>query len=266
MINYLNSRARWSPEGRNLLNSSGWEDYNGELDYRPERDGPMESVPLPVVRRYGDWQPSYIELAAAYNEPTPIGGRGEPPTRSAPESLPELPGDLAVNGRPSLLFGELAQAAGDAKAQADIIRKHFPGWPTRLDSNGRLIVNVPDNVTTTIDEMPVALPERDVMPGQRIAVAVRGEHYVDRPGISNRNAADFASWAAFQGAPVAAVGLVPGGRVLAPLLGPLVNAGGHALRDWAAQQSGSTKPIDWNAIREDLAKDYFGSLFSGFGK
>lgn len=211
MVNYLNSR--WSPEGRNLLNSSGWEGYNGELDYRPERDGPAIAVPLPV---YGYPQPeASLYYAAGGDDPMPAFKPGEvsssaepwvsrnagvpvaPPPQETPRldpqeayenSLPEIRPFVSIGGKESFPYIK-SMFGRNLREIADIARAQYPGAAVRIGVSGRPIITMPPEAT---QGRPYPSPSWGDGPEFAMEeVPIGGQEFqLDAPGVTLRDVAN----------------------------------------------------------------------------
>lgn len=209
MMNYFNSRQPWSPEGRNLLNSEGWEGYNGEFDYRPEVDDPLHPWrQLSAANRYGDVQPTYVDAAARDDampvfKPGAVSSEREPWQPSAKTNFPQRPAGV-VDDREQEIAREDAMeelppfvSVGDSenwpywktrdgatlKEIAAIAQTQYPGATVRIGQSGRPIIAMPSDTTRLkvrpINDWGSGPLERENIGGQ--------EFQLDAPGVTLRD-------------------------------------------------------------------------------
>ncbi len=277
-MNLFNSR--WSPERRNLLNSSGWEGYEAPFDgYMPTTgflDRVLENLGVPRT----------VMSATADDEPMPVFKPGEVSSgpeeypriqRAGPSPLPqtdswfgrtakalrneltgegrresgveELPPWVKISGQDTSGYSKIGLAGDNEAAAREIALKQFPGSSIREDSWGNAIIKLPDHATHT--EWRVTGSDIDGNPTfEAKDVPLSGEYYLNRPGPSARDAANYAVEQAFESTGSFLGGLAAG-AVGIPTVGVGFGAGlGAEAMDAAAQQAGSNQDIDWkNVIR-----------------
>lgn len=210
MVNLLNSRSPWSPEGRNLLNSEGWEGDNGELDYRPERDGPSYDIPLPVRGDPGPGTPVYyaddtmpvFKPGEVSSDPEPWVARGAdarsaPPPQMAPvpdpqadyeNGLPEIMPFVSIGGKENLpyLKSMFGRRLGEI---ADIARAQYPGASVRTGVTGRPIITMPPEATQWRPYPSPSWGDGPEFAMEEVPIGGR-EFQLDAPGVTLRDVAN----------------------------------------------------------------------------
>lgn len=256
MANLFNSRSPWSPEGRNLLNASGWEGYEAPSGDR----GSTASLLDQVLQSLG--MPRTVMSVPAYGDPMPVMRSGE--VTSSPEPLssredtfagevgsdqgvPELPPWVKVNGQDSSGYSKIALARGNMAAAREIALKQFPGASIRDDTQGNPIIRLPEGATRTDWRVNGADFEGNPTFEAR-EVPIGGEFYLNKSGLSSRDLADFAVNQVFKGIGSGLGGLI-GSTGAMPIVGAGLGAGlGIEAMDAAARQAGSSQDIDWGDV------------------
>jgi hypothetical protein len=166
----------------------------------------------PLMPGTGYWDPTRTLLGQIMGEWSGKGRREE--------NIPELPPYLAIDGQETSAFSDIGDARDDRNKMVQIAAKQLPGSTFRYDTYGNPIITVPQG-TQTMEPRVAGVDPRGEIIMERTPVPFSGEYYLNRPGFSQRDAANLAQGAIFKGAGAKLLGLVAGpvGEILGPALG-----------------------------------------------
>lgn len=135
------------------------------------------------------------------------------------ENIPELPPYLVVNGDETWAYSDIGKARDDRDKMVQIAARQLPGSTFRRDAYGNPIITVPQG-TQAMESRVAGIDEKGEPVMERKSVPLSGEYYLNRPGFSLRDAANFGQDALYSqiGGKLGALVAGPPGAILGPAL------------------------------------------------